>query len=71
MLPQRYGIGVLAIELLAEGRPDEEILTEIRRRMPWAKTTKACLAWYRVQMKKGRAPARRADRAADPAIAPV
>jgi hypothetical protein len=44
-------IGQLCTALLAQGWQYEEILAEVRRQFPNARTTKACLAWYKSKMK--------------------
>jgi hypothetical protein len=44
-------IGQLCTALLAQGWRSEEILAEVRRQFPGARTTKACLAWYRSKAK--------------------
>jgi hypothetical protein len=44
-------IGQLCTELLAEEWQSEAILAEVRRQFPNARTTKACLAWYKSKMK--------------------
>ncbi len=45
-------IGALAYELILAGFSDDEVLEEVRRRIPAAKTSKACIAWYKVQLRK-------------------
>ena len=50
--PAKSGtIGQLCAGLLAQGWQFEEILAEVRRQFPNARTTKACLAWYKTKMK--------------------
>jgi hypothetical protein len=44
-------IGQLCTALLAQGWQFGEILAEVRRQFPNARTTKACLVWYKSKMK--------------------
>ncbi|MDF2231579.1 ribbon-helix-helix protein, CopG family [Albimonas sp. CAU 1670] len=45
-------VGELAESLLAQGLTNEAVLTEVRRRLPDAKTSLASVAWYRSNMKR-------------------
>lgn len=49
---KRSGVGAFVKAELLKGVTDEEILKAVAAKFPEAKTTKACVAWYRCQMKK-------------------
>jgi hypothetical protein len=60
-LPRRssMGVGALVAELLAEGKADDEVLDGVHERFPNARTSRACVAWYRCALRRtGALPAR-------------
>jgi hypothetical protein len=58
--PSSGTIGWFCIKLLAEQWQDEDILAEVRRKFPGAKTGKKSLAWYKTKLR--RMPEERIDR---------
>lgn len=50
---QRLGVGKRQVELLKEGKTVDETLAIIQEEFPTAKTTKACVAWYKSKIKAG------------------
>jgi hypothetical protein len=46
------GIGALVKELITQGFNNDEILERVRTEFPSASTNKACVSWYRSDMKK-------------------
>lgn len=50
---QRLGVGKRQVELLKEGKSVDEVFAIIQAEFPTAKTTKACVAWYKSKIKAG------------------
>lgn len=46
------GIGAKCRELIKLGKTNQEILDTIKAEFPSAKTTVACVAWYKADMRK-------------------
>lgn len=51
-LPKGRGIGAFCRELLKKGKETAEILKEVQKQFPGARTTPACVAWYRNDMRQ-------------------
>ena len=47
------GVGAFAKELIKAGKTNAEALTAVKEKFPDAKTTTACIAYYRTALKKG------------------
>jgi hypothetical protein len=50
--PKGQGIGQYAKELIAEGKTNEEVVELVKARFVGASTNRACVAWYRADMKR-------------------
>lgn len=50
--PERMSIGSVARRALLNGKTNEEVLEIIGAVFPGAKTTIACIRWYRNQMRR-------------------
>jgi hypothetical protein len=46
------GIGKLVKELIVQGLDNNTILAQVKEQIPGANTNKACISWYRADLKK-------------------
>ena len=51
-LPSNLGVGAFAKNLILEGLSNKDVLAKVHEHYGNAKTTYACIAWYRNDMKK-------------------
>ena len=62
---KNQGVGIIARRLITEGKSNKDVLAEIHKRFGNTRTTYACIAWYRNDMKKkkllGKAPVKSVD----------
>lgn len=48
----KKGIGAMIKELIGQGLSTDDILTKVKEVNPDAKTNRACVSWYRSDLKK-------------------
>jgi hypothetical protein len=50
--PRGQGIGKLIKDLVGQGKTNDEIMVAVKETFPSASTNKACISWYRSDMKR-------------------
>lgn len=50
--PRGLGIGKLIKDLVGQGKTNDEIMVAVKDAFPAASTNKACISWYRSDMKR-------------------